>query len=188
MMSKKSEQGYSVDCYINKVVNVVLNAKCYMASEGGVEVDIGSGMLVDDEGIGEPSVFLNVRLGSFGSMLVFLKEEDAERLILALQEAIEDLRQMKLRESLCEGVGNLLGYYNTILEALLAERYAIGKVLVKRYLDDYCLVEVYDRDGNRMWAWMVWGQFWRYFDDGVKVHLEEAGVRVELDMPEVDDG
>ena len=50
-MSKKSEQGYSVDCYMNKVVNVVLNAKCYMGCEGNVEVevDVGSGVLVVDE-------------------------------------------------------------------------------------------------------------------------------------------
>jgi hypothetical protein len=35
---------------------------------------------------------------------------------------------------------------------------------------------------------MVWGQFWRYFDDEVKEHLEEAGVQVVIDVPEVCDG
>jgi hypothetical protein len=91
-------------------------------------------------------------------------------------------------QGLYEGVGDLSGYYNMILDVLVSEKDVIGRVLVRRYLDDYCLVEVYDRDGNRMWAWMVWGQFWRYFDDDVKAHLEEAGVQVVIDVPEVCDG
>lgn len=103
MDNKLSDKEYSVECCVNKVVNVVLNAKCYMASDGDIKVDVGSGMLVIDEGIYELSVFLNISLGSFGSMLVFLKEEDVERLILALQEAIKDFRRMKLQEGLCEG-------------------------------------------------------------------------------------
>jgi hypothetical protein len=68
-----------------------------MGSGGSVEVDVGSGMLVDG-GECELSVFLNVRVGNFGSMLVFLKEEDVENLIFALHEALKDLRRMKLRE------------------------------------------------------------------------------------------
>lgn len=133
-MSKKSEQGYSVDCYMNKVVNVVLNAKCYMGCEGNVEVevDVGSGVLVVDESEQEPSVFLSVRLGGFGNMLVFLKEEDVENLIFALQEALKDLRRMRCHEQFSEGLGDLTGYYSMILENLIAERYAIGKVSVKR--------------------------------------------------------
>jgi hypothetical protein len=187
-MSKKSEQGYSVDCYINKVVNVVLNANCYMGCEGNVEVDVGSGVLVVNESEQEPSVFLSVRLGGFGNMLVFLKEEDVENLIFALQEALKDLRRMRCHEQFSEGLGDLSDYYSMILENLIAERYAIGKVSVKRYLDDYSLVEVYDREGSKMGTWMVWGQFWRYFDDEVKEHLEEAGVQVVIDVPEVCDG
>jgi hypothetical protein len=159
-----------------------------MASEGNVEVDVGSGMLVIDEGEYEPSVFLSVRLGGLGNMLVFLTEDDVENLIVALQEALKDLRRMRCHEQFSEGLGDLTGYYSMILENLIAERYAIGKVSVKRYLDDYSLVEVYDREGNRIWTEMVWGQFWRYFDDEVKAHLEEAGVQVELDIPEVIDG
>jgi len=93
-----------------------------------------------------------------------------------------------LQVRLSREVNDLSGYYNAFLEVLLAERYVLGKVLVKRYLDDYSLVEVYDRNGKRMWSWMVWGQLWRYFDDSVRKCLEEAGVDMVLDVIEVDDG
>jgi len=57
-----------------------------------------------------------------------------------------------LQVRLSREVNDLSGYYNTFLEVLLAERYVLGKVLVRRYFDDYSLVEVYDKDGRRMWT------------------------------------
>jgi len=189
-MSRKGlKEEKSVDCYVDKVMNLVLNAKCYMGCEGDIEVDVGSGMLVIDESERDLSVFLSIKLGGLGNLLVFLKEEDVESLIIALQEAIRDIKKIKKQEQYrsVQSV-DLAGYYRVIMETLLVERDVIGKVLVKRYFDDYSLVEVYDRDGNRLWLWMVWGQFWRYFDGEVKVHLEEAGVEVVIDVPEVVDG
>jgi len=190
MDDKSLNKGQVIECYMNKVMDVALNARCYMEYEGAIGMHVGSGVLLVGEGKYSPGIFLSVRLGCFGDILIFLTGEDAEKLILAMQEVFKDIVEMKRREQAYRRIqsGDLTGYYTMIMEILLGERDVIGKVLVKRHLDDYSLVEVYDKEGKRLWSWMVWGQFWRYFDDEVKAHLEEAGVQVVLDVPEVNDG